>query len=173
MLAVNIPQVVAELTAVFERYERALLDNDFETLDALFWESEHTLRYGVRELLYGHAEIARFRRARGPVDQRRALRNTRITTFGHDFGVATTEFIPFGTQTVGRQSQTWVRMPHGWQIVSAHVSLMGIAEGSPKGTKVAEGDVGPGGPGDARPTRPYVPSLPLCAAAEGAGDGGD
>lgn len=124
MLAVNIPEVVTELTAVFERYERALLENDFETLNALFWESEHTLRYGVRELLYGHAEIAQFRLARGPVDQRRTLRNTRVTTFGRDFGVANTEFIPFGTQTVGRQSQTWVRTPQGWRIVSAHVSLM-------------------------------------------------
>jgi hypothetical protein len=124
MLAVNIPEVVAELTSVFERYERALLDNDFETLDTLFWESEHTLRYGVRELLYSHAEIAGFRRARGPVDQRRTLRHTRITTFGRDLGVANTEFIPFGTQTIGRQSQTWVRMPEGWKIVSAHVSLM-------------------------------------------------
>ena len=124
MLAVNIPEVVAELTAVFERYERALLGNDIEALNALFWESEHTLRYGVRELLYSHAEIAKFRIARGPVDQRRTLRNTRITTFGRDFGVANTEYVPFGTQTLGRQSQTWVRMPQGWKIVSAHVSLL-------------------------------------------------
>lgn len=124
MLVVNIPEVVAELTAVFERYERALLGNDIEALNALFWESEHTLRYGVRELLYSHAEIAKFRIARGPVDQRRTLRNTRITTFGRDFGVANTEYVPFGTQTLGRQSQTWVRMPQGWKIVSAHVSLL-------------------------------------------------
>ncbi|MGD9765068.1 MAG: oxalurate catabolism protein HpxZ [Candidatus Binatia bacterium] len=124
MLAVNDPEVVAELTAVFEHYERALIANDFDALKELFWNSEHTLRYGVRELLYSHAEIDEFRRARGPLDQRRTLRNTRITTFGRDFGVANTEYIPFGKEAIGRQSQTWVRMPEGWRIVSAHVSVM-------------------------------------------------
>jgi hypothetical protein len=125
MPEVNLTEAVEELTRAFERYERALLDNDIEGLNRLFWESELTLRYGVRELLYSHAEIARFRRERGPVDQRRMLRNTRITTFGRDFGVADTEFIPHGTQKVGRQSQTWVRGPEGWKIVTAHVSFMG------------------------------------------------
>jgi hypothetical protein len=88
MNEVNLPEALRELTRAFEGYERALQANDIEALNALFWDSPHTLRYGVKELLYGHAEIARFRRERGPVDQRRALRNTRITTFGRDFGVA-------------------------------------------------------------------------------------
>jgi hypothetical protein len=109
MVEVNIPQMLAELTAAFEDYERA---------------RPHTLRYGVKELLYSHAEIARFRRARGAVDQRRSLRNTRITTFGRDFGVANTEYVPFGSDRIGRQSQIWMRTDHGWKIVSAHVSFL-------------------------------------------------
>jgi hypothetical protein len=93
-------------------------------LNELFWDSRLTLRYGVRELLYSHAEIAKFRRDRGPVDQRRILRNTRITTFGRDFATANTEFLPFGTERIGRQSQTWVKTDGGWKIVSAHVSFL-------------------------------------------------
>jgi hypothetical protein len=123
MPQVNIPEVVAEMDAAFASYERALLDNDIEGLNRLFWESPLTLRYGVRELLYSHADIAKFRRDRGPVDQRRALRNTRITTFGRDFATANTEYIPFGSERIGRQSQTWVRTEAGWKIVSAHVSF--------------------------------------------------
>jgi len=123
VLTVNLSEPLAELTAAFEAYERALIGNDIEELNRLFWSSELTIRYGVRELLYGYADIARFRRERGAVDQRRTLRNTRITTFGRDFGIANTEYIPVGTNRVGRQSQTWARTAEGWRIVSAHVSF--------------------------------------------------
>lgn len=124
MLEVDIPEVLAEVTEVFESYERALVGNDIPALNNLFWNSQLTMRYGVRELLHSHAEIAKFRIDRGPIDQRRRLRNTRITTFGRDFAIANTEYLPFGSEKIGRQSQTWVRMPAGWRIVSAHVSLM-------------------------------------------------
>jgi 1-carboxybiuret hydrolase subunit AtzH-like protein len=120
----NIPEVRAELEAAFAGYERALLANDFDALSALFWQSPHTSRYGVRELLYSHADIDRFRRSRGAIDQRRTLRNTRITTFGRDFGVANTEYLPHGSTRIGRQSQTWVRTDQGWKIVHAHVSFL-------------------------------------------------
>jgi hypothetical protein len=125
MLEVDIPEVVAELTAVFEAYERALVGNDIETLNRLFWDSPLTLRYGTRasELQYGHEAIAAFRRQRGAVDQRRTLMNQRVTTFGRDFGVTNTEYRPAGSDRIGRQSQTWVRMESGWRIVSAHVSF--------------------------------------------------
>jgi hypothetical protein len=125
MLEVDIPEVVAELTAAFESYERALIGNDIAALNDLFWDSPHTLRYGTREheRLYSHAEIAQFRIVRGPIDQRRTLRNWRITTFGRDFGVANTEYQPAGSDEIGRQSQTWVRTDDGWKIVSAHVSF--------------------------------------------------
>jgi hypothetical protein len=122
MLPLNLPDVLAELTQAFEKYESALITNDFLVLNELFWRSEHTLRHGTNEQLYGYQEIADFRIRRGAIDQRRQLRNVRITTFGRDFGIANTEFIPFGTEKVGRQSQTWVRMDEGWRIVSAHVS---------------------------------------------------
>jgi hypothetical protein len=125
MLEVDIPEVLAELVVTFEAYERALIANDIEALNALFWPSPSTTRYGTRdaERQYGHAEIADFRRRRGVVDQRRVLRSKRITTFGRDFGIANTEFIPAGSDKVGRQSQTWLRTADGWKIVSAHVSF--------------------------------------------------
>jgi len=127
MVEVNIPEVLAEISAAFAAYERALVGNDIEGLNALFWDSPLTLRYGAGEMLYSHAEIAAFRRRRGAVDQRRALRNTRITTFGRDFATADTEFIPVGAERIGRQSQTWVRTSAGWKIVSAHVSFLAAA----------------------------------------------
>ena len=124
MLEIDIPEVLAELVAAFEDYERALVDNDIAGLNAFFWDNHLTLRYGTRvsEIQYGHEEIAAFRIRRGAVDQRRLLRNSRITTFGRDFGVANTEFIPAGSEKIGRQSQTWMRTTNGWKIVSAHVS---------------------------------------------------
>jgi Protein of unknown function (DUF3225) len=124
MLEIDIPEVLAELVAAFEDYERALVNNDIAGLNALFWDSPLTLRYGTRvsEIQYGHEEIAAFRIRRGAVDQRRLLRNSRVTTFGHDFGVANTEFIPAGSEKIGRQSQAWMRTTNGWKIVSAHVS---------------------------------------------------
>jgi hypothetical protein len=125
MPEINIADVVAELTAAFERYERAVVTGDVATVIGLFWDSPHTLRYGttVGERHYSNAEIAEFRVARGPIKQPRTLRNTRITTYGRDFGTADTEYVPPGSDRVGRQSQTWVRFPEGWRIVSAHVSF--------------------------------------------------
>jgi hypothetical protein len=124
---VNDPEALAELTAAFAAYERALVGNDIAALNDMFWDSPLTLRYGARahELLYSHAEIADFRLKRGAVDQRRTLRNTRIVTFGKDFGVANTEYVPAGSDRIGRQSQTWMRTADGWKIVCAHVSFGG------------------------------------------------
>jgi hypothetical protein len=122
-MIVNDPLVLAEVTAAFERYETALLENDVETLDGLFWNSPLTLRYGVGERLYGHEAIAAFRMARRGGSPRRTLANTIVTSFGHDFATVNTEFHRVGETRVGRQSQTWVRTLNGWRIVSAHVSL--------------------------------------------------
>ena len=118
---VNIPEVVAEVTAAFERYEEALGSNDLDTLAGLFWDSPLTLRYGPNGTLLGHRAIDRFRRNRNISGVERVLRNTVIKTFGRDFAMADTESIRPGG-IVGRQSQCWVRMPEGWRIVSAHVS---------------------------------------------------
>lgn len=122
MIEINLPDVVAEVQTVFERYEAALVSNDVATLDELFWNSAHTIRYGVTENLYGYAAIAAFRSARPSTGLERTLANTVITTYGRDFATANTEFQRSGRQ--GRQSQTWVRMPEGWRVVSAHVSLL-------------------------------------------------
>ena len=122
MSEINRPSVLAEVTAAFRRYEAALVGNDVAVLNELFWNSAHTLRYGISENLQGHQAIAGFRAARSPLGLARELRNTAITTFGDDFAVANTEFLRNGGE--GRQSQTWVRRPEGWRIVAAHVSWL-------------------------------------------------
>ncbi len=122
---INRPDVHAELTAVFARYEDALVHNRVDVLDELFWASEFTVRYGVGENLRGIAAIRAFRTARPAVGLARTLQNTVITTYGRDFGTAMTEFQREGATKSGRQSQTWVRFAEGWRVVAAHVSLLG------------------------------------------------
>ena len=122
---VNDPATLAEVTAAFARYEAALVSNDVAVLDELFWDSPHTLRYGAGEILHGHAEIAAFRAGRPAAGLARTLSRTVITSFGTDMATANTLFHREGSERVGRQSQTWVRMPEGWRVVAAHVSLMG------------------------------------------------
>ena len=123
---INIPEVVAEVTAAFYRYEKALNTNDVAVLDELFWESPHTLRYGIGEQLYGHDQIAGFRAGRDPGSVvNRDLLKLRVVTYGRDFGTANCEFRRHGVNRLGRQSHTWMRTPDGWRIVAAHVSLLG------------------------------------------------
>ncbi len=124
MLEINNPDVLAEVTEVFFRYERALIANDTETLDALFWNSAHTVRYGVRENLHGFEAIAEFRKNAPVMDLTRALMNTVITAYGRDFATANTEFQREGSPMSGRQSHVWLRTDQGWKIVAAHVSLL-------------------------------------------------
>ena len=124
-MEINLPEVVREVRAAFERYEQAVDANDVPTLNELFWNSPHTLRYGIAEELYGHAAIAGFRAARDPSGIRRELPRVVITTFGRDFGTASCEFRRLASGREGRQMQTWVRLPEGWRIVAAHVSMKG------------------------------------------------
>ena len=125
-MRINDPEIVAELQALYPRYEAALVGNDVETLASLFWNSPHAVRMGLAENLYGIDEIAAFRKGRSPVNLARSIRRLDIVTFGRDFGSVTLEF----ERTVdnrlvrGRQSQLWSRLPEGWRIVSAHVSLL-------------------------------------------------
>jgi hypothetical protein len=123
-MKINDPEILAEVTAAFERYETALVTNDVATLDELFWDNANTIRYGVTEILYGYDEIKAFRAGRSPVNLARKLDRTQITTFGEDFATANTLFKREGGNKIGRQSQTWMRTPAGWRVVSAHVSLM-------------------------------------------------
>jgi len=122
---INRPDVLAEVTAAFARYEDALVHNKVEVLDELFWDSPHTLRYGATENLYGADEIAAFRAARPSQGLMRALLRTVITTYGSDFATANCEFRREGGARTGRQSQTWMRTAQGWRVVAAHVSLLG------------------------------------------------
>jgi len=121
-MQINIPEIVAEVTDAFMRYERALGSNDVDTIDELFWDNPETLRYGPNGTLVGHEALSAFRRSRKITGVERTLKNTRITTFGRDFAVANTESDRPNSSATGRQSQTWVRLPDGWRIVSAHVS---------------------------------------------------
>jgi len=124
MLEINIPEVLAEVTEAFHRYERALIGNDVAVLDTMFWRSAHTLRFGVGENLYGYEAIAAFRANRSPMDLTRDLLKTVITTYGRDFATANVEFRRRGSTLTGRQSHTWIRTSEGWKIAAAHVSLL-------------------------------------------------
>jgi Protein of unknown function (DUF3225) len=123
-MQINIPDVLAEVTRECECYERALVSNDVTVLDELFCNSPHTLRYGVTENLYGYEAICQFRASRPAQGLERTVLKNTITTYGRDFATANVEFQRLGSSKPGRQSQTWVRMPEGWRVVAAHVSLL-------------------------------------------------
>ncbi len=134
-MQINLPEVHAEVSAAFARYEAALVSNDVAVLDALFWDSPRTVRYGIGENLYGIGAIRAFRSARSPAGLERTLRNTVITTCGDAFATAMTEFLRPGfteagtLKRVGRQSQTWARAgpDQQWRVVAAHVSVIDLA----------------------------------------------
>ena len=123
-MIVNDPAVLAEVTALVDAYEAALMSNDVQALDGAFWNSPHTVRLGVSENLWGFAEIAAFRVGRAGGSPPRTRLRTEITTFGSDFAVANVAFRRDDTGKTGRQSQTWIRTADGWKVASAHVSLM-------------------------------------------------
>jgi 1-carboxybiuret hydrolase subunit AtzH-like protein len=128
MMDINLPDVKAEVEAEFAKYEAALMSNDVDALQSLFWNSNLTIRYGIGENLYGYQEIGAFRAARSPLGLARTTSRTVITTFGRDYATASTLF---HRQTapgkVGRQMQTWARTPDGWRVVAAHVSVIEAA----------------------------------------------
>jgi hypothetical protein len=122
---VDLPDVLAEVTEQFARYEKALVSNDVAVLDGLFRADKRTLRYGIGENLYGYDAIMAFRAARSPVGLMRKTAQTVITSYGRDTAVASTLFFRDSLPgRVGRQMQTWVRFPEGWKIVAAHVSII-------------------------------------------------
>ena len=124
-MEIDLPDVVAEVTAAFDRYEEALVSNDVAVLDELFRRDPRTIRYGGTEQLYGYGEIAAFRTARSSAGLERTLSRTVITTYGRDFATASTLFHrPSLGGKIGRQMQTWVRFSEGWRVVAAHVSAI-------------------------------------------------
>jgi hypothetical protein len=128
-MLINHPATLVELQTLYPKYEAALVTNDVETLTAMFWASPHVMRFGVTENLYGIEELEAFRKGRSPANLARKVLRLDIVTFGTDYGSVTLEFErdTNGKITHGRQSQTWVRLPEGWRIVSAHVSLLTTA----------------------------------------------
>lgn len=125
-MTINDPEVIAELAELYPRYERALVTNDVETLLNMFWEGREVMRFGATKNLYGPQELARFRASRPAVNLIRTLKRLDIVSFGRDFASITLEFDrdTDAGKVLGRQSQTWVRFPVGWRIVSAHVSML-------------------------------------------------
>jgi len=121
-MEINIPEIVAEVTEAFMAYEKALLANDVDMIDELFWNDDKTLRYGPNGTVVSHEALSAFRRSRDIEPWLRTLKDTHIVTFGRNFAVANTESTRPGADGISRQSQTWARMPEGWRIVSAHVS---------------------------------------------------
>jgi hypothetical protein len=128
-MEIDLPDVVAEVKEAFARYERALVSNDVDTLNAIFRDDPRTIRYGATENLYGYDEIKSFRQGRSPVALGRTLSRTVITTYGREFAVAATLYErPSAPGKIGRQMQTWVRFPDGWRVVAAHVSMIDAAK---------------------------------------------
>lgn len=123
-MTIDDPELLAEMTAAFMEYERALMEDDIPAMDALFHDAPTTNRYGVGEVLYGIEEIREFRKGRGGSPQRR-LGKVAITVYGDSFATADAEFFRENSHRRGRQTQSWVKFPDGWKVVSAHVSLEG------------------------------------------------
>ncbi|MBC7580791.1 oxalurate catabolism protein HpxZ [Tardiphaga sp.] len=122
---IDLPDVLAEVSAAFARYEAALVSNDIAVLGELFRDDPRTLRYGMGENLYGYHEIQAFRGARPAVGLMRRTARTVISSYGRDTAVASTLFYRDNAPgRVGRQMQTWVRFAEGWRIVAASVSII-------------------------------------------------
>jgi len=129
-MQINIPDVLAEVTAAFARYEKALVTNDTATLDELFRTADETVRFGIAENLFGIEEIRKFRNNRPAINLARTVKRTSITTYGHDFATTAITFYRDSVPgKVGRQMQSWVRFPEGWRVVAAHVSVIPVPEG--------------------------------------------
>ena len=122
-MEINNPGTHSELTAAFWRYVRALIANDIDTVKALFWNSEHTLRYGTGENLYGMNAISAFRDSQRGHGIELEITRLVITTFGRDFATANCEMQHPDLGVSSRMSHSWVRFGEGWRIVAAHVSL--------------------------------------------------
>lgn len=123
-MEINRPDVLAEVTARFMEYERAINNNDIAALDAAFLDSPHTVRFGLTEELWSYDEIRAFRRTPNTAGTPRELVRYAITTYGERMAVANAVFRRQGVPKLGRQSQTWVKFEAGWKVVAAHVSLV-------------------------------------------------
>jgi len=109
------------LESAFWDYERALMANDLESLDALFAPGPETLRGDAAGILIGHDAISAFRRGRGGAPKRTVLHvEFRHITDASALVIAITEPITGGR---GQQTQLWVLVDGQWRVSAAHVSL--------------------------------------------------
>lgn len=121
-MEINLPDVVDEVNQAFILYEKALIAGDLAIMRDFFWSSDKTLRYGISDQQFGIDEITQWRNSQGPLPQGRKLHGTIITTYGDRFATVNTHFTYPDSDSLGRQTQVWVRMDLNWRIVSAHVS---------------------------------------------------
>lgn len=121
-MEINNPKILSEVTKQFHLYQQALIDNDVEVLNKLFWDKSLTVRFGISENQYGHADISNYRKKLRKPIIKQYIQQCIITTYGSDSATTNIDFKREGLN--GRQSQTWIRMPEGWRIVAAHVSFM-------------------------------------------------
>lgn len=116
----DLPEVIAEVTTAFEAYERALADDDVDAIIGFF--AAEAIRFGIADQQTGIEEQRAWRETQGGLPPGRRIKDTTIRGYGQSTAVVTTLFGYPGSSVLGRQSQTWVRLPEGWRIVHAHVS---------------------------------------------------
>jgi ketosteroid isomerase-like protein len=119
-MEIDRPDVIAEVTQAFEAYERALVADDVPVILGFF--ADRAVRFGIADQQVGLEEQAKWRLAQGPLPAGRRLKDTIIHAYGESTVIVTTLFGYPGSDVLGRQTQTWVRLPEGWRIVTAHVS---------------------------------------------------
>ena len=106
-LTINDPAVVAEVTALFEAYEQALINKDVYVLDNTFWNSPRTIRYAMHENGYGFDEIHRHRVGRKPGPGIKEIRRRlEITTLGDSFATVNLEFKVRAVADLGQVSRS-------------------------------------------------------------------
>lgn len=126
-MEIDLPDIIVEARAVFDRYETAIAANDTAVLDEIFWADPRTVRFGITEILFGHDAIRAFRSTVRSYAARMQQR-VHITTFGRDFACTHLIYERVGTGLIGRETKIMVRFPDGFHVVSAHVSLLAEAD---------------------------------------------
>ena len=126
-MQIDDPAVIAEVRAVFDRYEAALMGNQTAVLDEIFWADPRTVRFGITEIGFGYDAIRAFR-ASVQKYAPRVQKRVEITSFGRDFACTHLIYERVNTGAIGRETKIMAGFPDGWHVVSAHVSLLVTAD---------------------------------------------
>ena len=119
-MQIDRPDVVAEVTAAFTDYEDALVADEADRVVGFF--APAAVRFGIADQQAGLDEQLAWRRAQPPLPPGAGSRTRSSPPTARTSRIVTTLFGYPGSDVLGRQSQTWVRLPQGWRIVTAHVS---------------------------------------------------